>query len=216
MGAFLAEARKFGATLVGLTQSLRQLEARRNLLDAFLTNTSTFVLGRLGRADARRFAELPPPVGLQSSFKYPELWVDGVEARWHDPEPSGEESPDMARLLADAPARTFCVHTPLEGTPTTVRMKAFSIEIPPVDWDRLQREGSLPTRKVEGKLRKKLRRHDQALAQLSAKPSQRRRAAPGKTPQQSPGVSNPQPPSQPRVSTAKISFPKPRGPVRGV
>ncbi len=219
LGAFLAESRKFGATLVGLTQSLHQLEARKNLLDAFLTNTSTFVLGRLGRADAKRFSELPPPVGLQTSYEYPELWVDGVEARWRDPESRCEEPPDMTRLLADAPARTFCVHTPLEGTPTTFRMKAFSIKIPPVDWDRLQREGSLPAQKVERKLRKRLQRHAQALAQSSAQPPRNRgttpRAAPPPAQRTSP-TTTPQSPSVPRVRPAKKSFPRPRGPFRGV
>jgi hypothetical protein len=158
LGAFLAQARKFRAGLVGLGQSFGQLDSR--LLDAFLTNASTIVLGRLGSQDARRLTDLPRPGGKDATkFKHMGLWLDGIDARWGEPEKHDEhQAALLTRALTECPPRQFHVYTSLDGAPSTSRIRAFDFEdLLGDDGGELRLVGARGANEVENELRARLR-----------------------------------------------------------
>jgi hypothetical protein len=158
LGAFLAQSRKFRASLVGLTQSTAQLDTK--LLDAFFTNASTIVLGRLGQQDARRLNDLPRPGGKDATkFKHTGLWLDGIDARWGEPEKHDEHNAALlARALTDCPPRQFHVYTSLDGVPSMSRIQAFPFEDLLGDTDReLRLVGARSADEVEREVRARMR-----------------------------------------------------------
>tara|TARA_R110002072_G_scaffold254391_1_gene413262 strand:- start:3085 stop:4731 length:1647 start_codon:yes stop_codon:yes gene_type:complete len=150
LGAFLAEARKFKASLVGLTQSMTQLESNKRLHDAFMTNTNMLVLGRLGPHDANRFSGLPAPSSQAETFKHDGLWVEGIDATWGNPaEPERRQrhATQLARALQDCPPRRFHVYASLKGNACTARVRAFNLEANSRGAPQLL--GALPVARIE-------------------------------------------------------------------
>lgn len=168
LGAFLAEARKFSASLLGLCQSLSQLERNRDLLAAFQTNASLLVLGRLSPNDAMRLGSLPAPSPGEPELELAPgtLWVEGVDAYSNRPK-HGVREPErrLEESLRDAPSRVFHAHLPLEGQACTIRFRSLDLDLAaPDDAPALSSLllSSLPVGQAEDQVRQRLAEHAQA------------------------------------------------------